>query len=236
MLERQQTEKFGIICAVKNNFDNLQGCELFSGMKPDEMNKMLECLDAHVISRDKGAAIFIEGSHATRFGVVLSGSLVVVKDSVSGKRSIIKRIGEKELVAVAQAFSGARTMNVRVEADASCRVLILNADRVCSPCCNACTFHTGLVHNIMRILAAKTLELNGKIEILSHRTTEERLLAYLRSFANRCGKSEFDIPFDRQQLADYLCVERSALSAEISRLAAKDVLVSRRNHFVLNQQ
>ena len=218
---------------MKDILKSTQGYELFTGMSLEEANRMLECLDAHVILRDKGAAIFVEGSHATRFGVVLSGSLVVVKDGLDGKRSIIKRIGEKELVAAAQAFSGAKTMRVRVEADAPCKVLILNAERVGTPCCNACAFHTRLVRNVMRILAAKTLELNAKIEILSHRTTEDRLLAYLRSFADKCGKSEFDIPFDRQQLADYLCVERSALSAEISRLADKGILASRKNHFVL---
>ena len=212
---------------------SVQGYELFDGMSLEEANAMMECLDGHVISRDKGAAIFVEGSHATRFGVVLSGSLVVVKDGLDGKRTIIKRIGEKELVAAAQAFSVAKTMRVRVEADAPSKVLILNAERVGAPCCNACAFHTRLVRNVMRILAAKTLELNAKIEILSHRTTEDRLLAYLRSFADKCGKSEFDIPFDRQQLADYLCVERSALSAEISRLSQKGVLSSRKSHFVL---
>ena len=233
MLERQQNGFFGIICAVKEILDSIQGCELFGGMKLDEANRMLECLDAHVISRDKGAVIFVEGSHATRFGVVLSGSLVVVKDGLDGKRTIIKRIGEKELVAAAQAFSDAKTMRVHVEADVPSKVLILNGERVCSPCCSACAFHVRLVRNIMRILAVKTLELNAKIEILSHRTTEDRLMSYLRSFADKCGKSEFDIPFDRQQLADYLCVERSALSAEISRLADKGILASRKNHFVL---
>ena len=214
--------------------DSINGHELFDGMSVEEANTMMECLDGRVISREKGAAIFVEGSHANRFGVVLSGSLVVVKDGLDGKRVIIKRIGEKELVAAAQAFSGAKTMRVRVEADAPSRILILNAERVGSPCCNGCAFHAKLVRNIMRIISAKTLELNSKIEILSHRTTEERLLAYLHSFAERCGKREFDIPFDRQQLADFLCVERSALSAEISRLAKKGVLASRKNHFILH--
>ena len=220
---------------MKEILDCIQGCELFDGMNLDEANRMLECFDAHVISRDKGAAIFVEGSHAKRFGVVLAGSLVVVKDGLDGKRSIIKRIGEKELVAAAQAFSGAKTMRLRVEADAQCRVLILNAERVGATCCNACAFHTRLVRNVMRILAAKTLELNAKIEILSHRTTQERLISYLRSFAEKCGKLEFDIPFDRQQLADFLCVERSALSAEISRLARSGMFSCRKHHFKLLQ-
>ena len=212
---------------------SIQGYELFDGMSLEEANAMMECLDGHVISRDKGTAIFVEGSHANRFGVVLSGSLVVVKDGLDGKRVIIKRIGEKELVAAAQAFSGAKIMRVRVEADAPSRVLILNAERVGSPCCNGCAFHARLVRNIMRIISAKTLELNAKIEILSHRTTEDRLLAYLHAFAERCGKSEFDIPFDRQQLADFLCVERSALSAEISRLAHAGSFDCHKNHFKL---
>ena len=85
----------------------------------------------------------------------------------------------------------------------------------------------------MRIISAKTLELNAKIEILSHRTTEDRLLAYLHSFAEKCGSREFDIPFDRQQLADFLCVERSALSAEISRLVRAGSFDCRKNHFAL---
>lgn len=215
--------------------DSIQGYELFDGMSLEEANTMLECLDAHVISREKGAAIFVEGSHATRFGVVLSGSLVVVKDGLDGKRSIIKRIGEKALVAAAQAFSGAKTMRVRVETDAPSRVLMLNAARVGSPCCNGCAFHARLVRNVMRIISARTLELNAKIEILSHRTTEARLLAYLNSFAEKCGSNEFDIPFDRQQLADFLCVERSALSAEINRLARAGSFDCRKSHFKLLQ-
>ena len=138
-------------------------------------------------------------------------------------------------VAAAQAFSGAKTMRVRVEADAPSRILILNAERVGSPCCKGCTFHARLVRNVMRIISAKTLELNAKIDILSHRTTEDRLLAYLHSFAEKCGSREFDIPFDRQQLADFLCVERSALSAEISRLVRVGSFDCRKNHFKLYQ-
>ena len=87
----------------------------------------------------------------------------------------------------------------------------------------------------MRTLAVKTLELNRKIEILSHRSTQDRLMAYLRSVAQQKGTDEFDISFDRQQLADYLCVERSALSAEISRLSKLGLITSRKNHFTIRR-
>jgi CRP-like cAMP-binding protein len=87
----------------------------------------------------------------------------------------------------------------------------------------------------MRTLAVKTLELNRKIEILSHRSTQDRLMSYLRAVAQQKGTAEFDIPFDRQQLADYLCVERSALSAEIGRLSRLGLITSRKNHFTLHR-
>ena len=87
----------------------------------------------------------------------------------------------------------------------------------------------------MRTLAVKTLELNRKIEILSHRSTQDRLMAYLRSVAQQKGTAEFDVPFDRQQLADYLCLERSALSAEISRLSKLGLITSRKNHFTIRR-
>ena len=213
---------------------SIQGYGIFEGMGLDEVNVMLECLEGRIITRDKGMAIFVEGSRANRFGVVLSGSLVVVKDGIDGKRAIIKRIGERELVAAAQAFSGARTMRVRVEADAPSRILVLNAERALAPCCKNCTFHARFIQNIVRIISEKTLELNAKIEILSRRTTEDRLMSYLHAFAAKSGKNEFDIPFDRQQLADFLCVERSALSAEISRLARAGSFDCHKNHFKLS--
>ena len=126
-------------------------------------------------------------------------------------------------------------MSVDVEADGDCDVLLVKTDRILSPCENACAFHARLVRNLMRALAVKTIELNRKIEILSHRSTQNRLMAYLHSIAQQKGAAEFDIPFDRQQLADYLCVERSALSAEISRLSKLGLITSRKSHFALRR-
>ena len=175
------------------------------------------------------------GERADRIGVLLSGALSVSTYDLEGRRTIIKRIGPAEIVAAAQALSGTETMSVDVEADEDSDVLLVKTDRILSPCENACTFHTRLVRNLMRTLAVKTLELNRKIEILSHRSTQDRLMAYLRSVAQQKGTAEFDIPFDRQQLAVYICVERCALSAEISRLSKLCLIMSRKNHFALHR-
>ena len=206
---------------------------LFDGIGTEKLAALLSCLGARRRRLAKGEALMHTGEKADRIGVVLSGSLAVSTYDLSGRHTLIKRIGPGEIVAAAQALSGADAMSVDVEADGDCDVLLVKTDRILAPCENACTFHTRLVRNLMQSLAVKTLELNRKIDILSHRSTQHRLMAYLHTVAQQKGSNEFDIPFDRQQLADYLCVERSALSAEISRLAHAGSFDCHKNHFKL---
>ena len=208
---------------------------LFDGIGTEKLAALLSCLGARRRRLAKGEALMRAGEKADRIGIVLSGSLAVSTYDLSGRRTLIKRIGPAEIVAAAQALAGSDTMSVDVEADEDSDVLTLKSDRILAPCENACTFHTRLVRNLMQSLAVKTLELNRKIDILSHRSTQDRLMAYLRAVAQQKCTVEFDIPFDRQQLADYLCVERSALSAEISRLSKLGLITSRKSHFALRR-
>ena len=208
---------------------------LFEGIGTDSLSALFSCLGARRVRLAKGETLMRTGERADRFGVVLSGSLDVSTYDANGKRTLIKLIGAPESVAAAQALSGADTMSVDVEANEDSEVLLFRAARIVTPCENACAFHSRLVRNIMRTLAVKTLELNRKIEILSHRSTQDRLMAYLRAVAQQKCTAEFDVPFDRQQLADYLCVERSALSAEIGRLSRLGLITSRKNYFTIRR-
>ncbi len=209
---------------------------IFEGIGIDNLHALLACLGARRRRLAKGEALMHTGEKADRIGVVLSGSLAVSTYDLSGRRTLIKRIGPAEIVAAAQALAGSDTMSVDVEADEDSDVLTLKSDRILAPCENACAFHARLVRNLMQSLAVKTLELNRKIDILSHRSTQDRLMAYLHAVAQQKGTDDFDIPFNRQQLADFLCVERSALSAEISRLSALGLIASRKNHFWLRRK
>ncbi len=209
---------------------------LFDGIGTEKLAALLSCLGARRRRLAKGEALLHTGEKADRIGVVLSGSLAVSTYDLSGRRTLIKRIGPAEIVAAAQALAGSDTMSVDVEADEDSDVLTLKSDRILAPCENACAFHARLVRNLMQSLAAKTLELNRKIDILSHRSTQDRLMAYLHAVAQQKGTDDFDIPFNRQQLADFLCVERSALSAEISRLSTLGLIASRKNHFWLRRK
>ena len=208
---------------------------IFDGIGTDNLSALLSCLGAKRRRLARGEALMLTGDKADRIGILLSGALSVSTYDLEGRRTIIKRIGPAEIVAAAQSLSGAEAMSVDVEADEDSDVLLVKTERILSPCENACAFHARLVRNLMKTLAVKTIELNRKIEILSHRSTQDRLMAYLRSVAQQKGSAEFDIPFDRQQLADYLCVERSALSAEISRLSRLGLITSRKNHFALRR-
>ena len=206
---------------------------LFDGIGADNLSALLSCLGARRVRLAKGEPLFRTGDKADRLGVVLSGSLAVSSYDTNGRRTLIKLINAPEAVAAAQALSGADAMSVDVEANEDVEVLLLKASRIITPCENACVFHVRLVRNIMRSLAMKTLELNRKIDILSHRATADRLMAYLYAVSKENGSSEFTIPLDRQGLADYLCVERSALSDGISRLCMAGVISSRKSHFKL---
>lgn len=206
---------------------------LFDGIGIDNLSALFSCLGARRVRLAKGESLMRTGEKADRFGVVLSGALAVSTYDANGKRALIKLISAPESVAAAQALSGADAMSVDVEANEDSEVLLLKATRIITPCENACAFHTRIIRNIMCTLAMKTLELNRKIDILSRRATADRLMAYLRAISREKGSREFDIPLDRQGLADYLCVERSALSDEISRLCRTGIISSRKSHFAL---
>ena len=209
---------------------------MFDGIGIDNLSALFSCLGARRVCLAKGEPLMRTGEKADRFGVVLSGSLAVSTYDANGKRTLIKLIRAPESVAAAQALSGADAMSVDVEANEESEVLLLRAARIVTPCENACAFHIRIVRNIMRTLAVKTMKLNRKIDILSRRATTDRLMAYLHAVSKENGSREFDIPLDRQGLADYLCVERSALSAEISRLSQTGAISAHKRHFILRTQ
>lgn len=209
-------------------------CPLFRGIGADGLKDLFALLGAKRVAIPKGGSFLRAGERADRFAIVLSGSLAVATYGPDGKRTIVRAIGAMEPVALAHAFSPGGTMRVGVEAEGESVLLVLGTGRIVNPPDGAPDALLRFTGNLVSALAAKTLELNFKLEMLSHRTTAGRLLFYLRRIAAESGsQDEFEIPFDRQGLADFLCVERSALSAEIGRLAKRGVLASRKRRFRL---
>ena len=211
----------------------LRVCPLFHGVTDKELLKMLTCLGARVVSFDKKYTILAEGSPARYIGIVLTGSAQIVQIDYYGNRSILGEVGPAEVFAEAFACAEVASVPVAVIANEPCEVMLIDCGHILHTCAKGCGHHQQLIFNLMKDLALKTLLFHQRIEVTSKRTTREKLLAYLALRAKLAGSNRFDIPFDRQELADYLEVERSGLSAEIGKLRREGVIECRKNHFEL---
>lgn len=218
---------------MKKYLDVLKGCPLFENIDPQNIPAMLGCIGARAYEYGKNEIIFMEGDPATQVGVVLSGAAQIIKEDFYGKRSIMATAHPGQLFGESFACAEVARMPVSVVATEKSEIMRVNCRRITQSCSNACAFHNQMILNLLGIVAAKNLLLNQKIEIMSQRTTREKLMTYLLDQAKKNKSSEFTIPFDRQGLADYLGVERSALSAEISKLRGEGVLETTRSHFKL---
>lgn len=203
---------------MKDFFEILSQCPLFQGIERSDLDSMLACLDGKTMKIAKGNPVFLEGTPARFVGIVLSGTVQVVREDYYGNRSIMTSLQPGEIFAEAFSFAGLETMPVSAIAMKDSEVLLLDCRRVLTTCSNSCHFHSLLLKNLLQGMARKNLALSQKIRYMSQKSTKEKLMAYLYDQAKQQGRTEFVIPYDRQALADYLGVERSAMSAEIGKL------------------
>ena len=199
-------------------------CPLFAGISQKEMGEMLGCLNGKITGIAKGDPVFLEGDSARYMGVVLSGAIQVVRDDYYGNRSVLTVVSPGGLFGETFACAGLEALPVSAIALQNSTVLLLDCRRVLTGCTHACPFHSRLISNLLQVIAQKNLTLTQKIRYMSQKTTREKLMEFLLDQAKRHGSAEFTIPYDRQALADYLGVERSAMSAEIGKLR-KDGLI-----------
>ena len=218
---------------MKDFFDILRKCPLFDQIGDESLDEMLGCLGAKKCSYKKGDTVLAEGDKAKYLGIVLKGSVQLVRVDYYGNRSILTSIEPPQLFGEAFACAGLDSVPVDVIAAEDTDILLTDAMHIARPCENACAFHRQMTLNLLQIVARKNLVLYRKIEITSKRSTREKLMTYLLLQAKKAGSSTFTIPYDRQELADYLGVERSGLSTEIGKLRNEKVLECRRSTFTL---
>lgn len=211
----------------------LKSCPLFAGLNEEELTSVLSCFGARPQQYEKGEAILTEGDPVRFIGVVLSGTVQIEQTDFYGFRSMMAKLGSGDIFAEAFACAGIREMPVDVTAAENSEVLLIDAARMMQPCAQHCGFHQQMIRNLLRVTAIKNLGLRQKMEITAKRSTREKLMAFLLLQAKKTGRDTFAIPFDRQELADYLGVDRSGLSAEISKLRKEGKLLCRKNRFTL---
>ena len=218
---------------LKKHVTTLQKCGLFAGIVENQLMTMLSCLGATVRTYEKNQVILSEGDAAERIGVVLTGAVQIIRVDYYGNRSILTELQPAGMFGESFACADVARMPVDVVATEKSDVLFIDAKRILHMCSSACGFHNLLIFNLMKLVATKNLMFHQKLEIISKRSTREKLMTYLMMQAKQQNSNSFTVLFDRQELADYLEVDRSGLSAELSKLRKEGVLECRKNHFTL---
>lgn len=216
------------------DFISISKTALFRGATPQEVEGMLTCLNAERRCFSKGQMIYRTGDVAASLGLVLSGSVLIENDDVWGNTTVLDSVGPEHIFAEAYACAPGEPLMVNVVAAETTEVLFLNIDRVLQVCSHACAHHNKLIRNLVSISAQKNLNLSRKILHTASKSIRGRLLSYLSYQAVRSGSRSFTIPFNRQQLADYLNVDRSALSNELSKMQKEGLVRVDKSHFDLS--
>ena len=215
------------------NFTFLSKTLLFRGNTEEEIQAMLSCLGAEQKHYGKGSIIYHAGDPVEAIGLVLSGRVQIENVDYWGNKSLLDSVGEGMIFAETYACIPGEPMQVSVMASEASDILFLNAARVLQTCPSACVHHSRLIRNLLAICAQKNLILSRRIFHTSPKSIRGRLLSYLSFQASSQGSSEITIPFNRQQLADYLSVDRSALSNELGKMQKDGLLEVNKNHFIL---
>lgn len=197
------------------------------------MRELLSFLFANQRSCRKAEIILREGDRPSAVGIVLSGCVHIVQEDFFGNRNIIAEIGEGALFG--EAFVCAETAHspVSVVAAGDCEILQIDYMRIFVAHAPDGAHSDLMIKNMLRVLGQKNMSLVSKLEHITKRTTREKVLSYLSEQAKQQGAPTVDIPFNRQELADFLSVERSALSAELSKLRDEGLIEFKKNRFIL---
>ncbi len=214
----------------------LKKTALFRGVTEEELPTLIGCIAPRYRDFEKGEIILRQGEDITAVGMVLSGRVQVIEEDFWGNRNIIGDVWPGELFGESYAFLPGELLRVSVVAIEESVVMLIDARHMLEICSSACWFHTRLVQNLLAETARKNLALTRKLSHMSKRNTREKLLSYLSGQSLAAGSDVFEIPFNRQQLADYLCVDRSAMSNELGKMRDEGLLAFERSRFHLRSE
>jgi len=205
---------------------------LFKDIKASELESLMICMGAYTKKVKKGKILLLAGSKPQYIGVVLAGQINIVRDDYDGNRSLLAAITPGQIFAEALCCAGIPESPVTVFAAVDSIVLLMGFSRIMQTCPSSCSFHTRLIGNMLGLLAQKNLMLQSRIEIIGLKSVRAKVLLYLESFFPKRGE-EITIPFNREELANFLCIDRSALSHELARMKNDGLIEYRKNVFVI---
>lgn len=215
------------------NYHVLYQSGLFGGIAEADIAAMLNCLQAREVSYSKGQFIYQENDVVQEAGIVMSGKVHVLQEDFWGNRNIVSVMQRGDIFGEVYACLGNEKLRISICAETDCQMLFINLRKAMHVCRNTCLFHQKLVENIVYSIARKNLNLTAKIQHISRRSIREKVLSYLSEESRRNESSYFSIPFTRQQMADFLAVDRSALSKELAKMKEEGIIEFERNQFHL---
>ena len=211
----------------------LKHSPLFRGITEDELTAMLDCLSGSIRHYKKDASIFRWGDRISQIGLILKGNVHIVRESYWGKESLLARLGPGDLFGETYACVPQATFDGTALAAADTEILFLDLKRVLTTCSSACRFHTKLIQNLLGVLAEKNLHFSRKIDCLTPHTIRAKLLEYFSQQMRLQSSKKFTIPFNRQQLADYLSVDRSSMTVELYKMKDEGLIDFDKNNFTV---
>jgi CRP-like cAMP-binding protein len=214
---------------LKKIFNAIKNNPLFGGIAFSDFEGMFSCLSARTAEYKKGDIILLSGDAASFVGLILAGGVKIIKEDMDGRISILTELSVSDIFGEVFACAGISHSPVTIEASSDAEILFIDYKRIISSCSSACPFHAKLIENMLGLLAKKNLMLNQKIEVLSKRNTREKLLCFFDM--QRGAAKKFTIPFNREELAQYLCVDRSAMSNELSKMRDEGLIRFNRSNF-----
>lgn len=215
----------------KNLIKTLLKNDLFHEIEEKQVESMLKCLGMSEKAYEKNSMMIMPGSFISSFGILIAGNAQITRDDENGNRSILSQLEKGDIFGESYAAASVQEIPVGVHCSSPCLVVWIPINKVIETCEASCCFHQKLVKNMMGILAMKNIAMNEKMRILACKTTREKLLTYLKQYAHQEGGNRFLIPFTRYELAEFLNVDRSALSRELSKLKNEGILEYKKNAF-----
>ena len=218
---------------MKKFISILSKTQMFAGIGTNEIEAMFSCLGARPGNFKKDEYVLRQGEHLSDIIILVEGSLHIQKNDYWGNRSILGQIAVGEMFGEAYAVPESSTLLNDVIAVEDSTVIFFDVTKILTTCPSACRFHSMVIKNMFFAISEKNQKLVQKLNHMSKRSTREKLLSYLSEEAKRKKASKFTIPFNRQQLADFLSVDRSAMSNELCKMRDEGLLKFDKSNFEL---
>ncbi len=216
---------------MKKYLEFFKKVPLFQNIDINEIGSLLKCLDVKLKTYGKNEFIILAGEKISSIGLIIKGSVYIISEDGFGERNILAKLTSGNIFAEAFVCAGLQKSPVSVVTIEECEIMALEFKKIIHICPNSCSYHSLLIENMLKIIANKNILLNNKMEILNKRSIREKLITYFSQTSKEQNNSKFKIPFSREELADYLCVNRSALSRELSNMKNEGLINFNKNDF-----